>query len=168
MRKRRKLVERFSVTHYTIERFLEGETDFPRILGNTSLVITSDPHIDFPRFTEEMREMLECISQMKVSFDDLEQRQIIFVRVKNLLQNIRSRITFSSPGFLRTINMCLDAVDNTKSELLSLEQLEALEFVFQTIDERIDENRANQLEEILLNSGLKPVPKLEGIADLYT
>ena len=70
-------------------------------------------------------------------------------------------------SFLRVINMCIDALDNTKSELINSNQVDALEFALRQARERMEESEVNQLQEILFNAGLKPIPKLEGTALLY-
>lgn len=171
-------------THYrktrskVVARFLEIEfyCDTDDLFSALDTVTEKEPpririypptYISLPRFVEEKNELVKCIKQLKNSFEDLQDRQVNFVTLKTLLENLRNKVTLENYSFLRLINMCIDALNNTKSETISIEQVEALGFVLQEMNEMISEYEVNQFQEILLKSGLKPMPGLEGIAELY-
>jgi len=122
---------------------------------------------EFPHFTQERENIAECIQELKQSFDDPEDRQIFYSKLRTLLVDLRDKVGLDRLYFLRAINMCIDALENTKSELIESNQVEALEFVLRQMRERIEEFEVNQLQEILFNAGLKPIPKLEETAFLY-
>jgi hypothetical protein len=145
--------------------FEEAIEDMP-----VSTTISSCPwrYLDFPRFVKERTAILECVGELEGSFDDLQDRQINTVKLKKLLLDLRSKATSSSTNFLRVLNMCLDALDNTRSELLEIEQIRKLAFVLKQMKESIDSDQVNELENILHRSGLKPTPRLEGLAEFYT
>jgi hypothetical protein len=143
----------------TIEDVLEGPT------------VTAWPPWSypwFPRFSKERAAIMECITQLENSFDDFEERQINTVKLKRLLDDLRTKATSSPTSFLRMLNMCLDALDNTRSELLTIDQVQKLAFVLKRMNESLDTDQVNELQGILHKSGLKPTPGLEGLANLYT
>lgn len=121
----------------------------------------------FPRFTQERANITNCIQELKKSFNEAEDRQISYAKLRSLLADLRNKVGLDRRGFLRVINMCIDALENTKSELIKYDQIETLEFVLHEMNERIGESDVNELQEILSNAGLKPIPELEGTALLY-
>ena len=63
--------------------------------------------------------------------------------------------------------MCIDALENIKAEFMNIKQVDVLEFALKMSDESMDEYMVNELQDILIKSGLKPIPNLDGIAELY-
>lgn len=128
---------------------------------------TSVPYVQFPKFIEEKEDILKFASRLKNSFEDLQDRQINFTLLKSSLRSLRNKVSLDTRGFLRAIDMCLDVLDNARSELLTIKQVEKLQFVLGQMNEQMDELKVNELQHILLDSGLKPTPSLEGIARAY-
>lgn len=143
--------------------FIEQLTEHPETLFTSY----SPASIDFPHFTQERESIDKSIQDLKKSFDDPEDRQIFYAKLRTLLVNLRNKVGLDMNSFLRVINMCIDTLDNTKSELINFSQVGALEFVLGQMRERMEEFEANQFQEILFKAGLTPVPKLEGTALLY-
>lgn len=161
-------IKRFVITR--IEVTCEEDIPFLELLGEHPelLLTTSSPaSIDFPHFTQERKNVAKCIQELKESFDDPEDRQIFYAKLRTLLVDLRNNVGLDRRSFLRMINMCIDALENTKSEQIRANQVEALEFVLRQMSERMEEIEVNQLQEILFNAGLKPIPKIEGTALLY-
>ena len=122
----------------------------------------------FPgQFAFEKEEILRCLSKLKETFNDLQERQIRFTQLKNKLIHLRNKLTLSQKEFLRSINMCIDALENIKAEFMNIKQVDVLEFALKMSDESMDEYMVNELQDILIKSGLKPIPNLDGIAELY-
>ena len=133
-----------------------------------ALLTTYSPaSIEFPHFTQEKKNIVKCTQELKEFFGDPEDRQIFYAKLRTLLGDLRNKVGLDRRTFLRVINMCIDALENTKSELIRANQVEALEFVLRQMSERMEEIEVNQLQEILFNAGLKPIPKIEGTALLY-
>ena len=158
-----------------MEIICEGETEppffqIPQVQSSTEKKVFGiyySPLVDFPRFTEEREQLMKCIDQFKESFEDLQERQIFFVSLRSRLLDLRNKLTLERQNFLRLINMCIDVLDNTRSEILTIKQLETLEFLLSELDENVDDYTVDYAQEVLLNVGLRPIPNLEGIAELY-
>jgi hypothetical protein len=148
--------------------FVDHEKISEDWLGKAKTTFTPPSrNFDFPRFIEERGAIMGCISELEGSFDDVQDRQINTVKLKRLLLDLRSKATSSPTGFLRVLNMCLDGLENTRSELLERQQVQKLAFVLKQMKESIDFDQVNELEDILHRSGLKPTPNLEGLAESY-
>ena len=159
---------RFIVTR--IEVSCDEDVPFFQMLKEhpEELLTTYSPALtDFPRFPQERENLIKSIQELKKSFDDPEDRQIFYAKLRTLLVDLRDKVGLDMQGFLRVVNMCIDTLDNTKSELIESNQVEALEFVLRQMRERMEEFEVNQFQGILFNAGLKPIPKLEGTALLY-
>lgn len=168
--KRTSRVFKHEITRITIyETFCEEDmpfiSNFP--LKESIIKVTGTPFRYTDTYTREKEEILECIYNLKTSFDDPQDRQINFIKLKNKLGELRSKLTLAQRNFLRSVNMCIDALENTKAELINKEQIEAMEHAFKIINETMDEFQVNLLQKILIKSGLKPIPNLEGISELY-
>jgi len=123
----------------------------------------SSAFTEFPRFIQEKEDIVKCIKELKESFGDPEDRQIFYAKLRTLLGGLRDKVALDRRTFLRLINMLVDTLENTKSELINVNQVETLDFVMRQMSERMEEIEVNQLQEILFNAGFKPIPKIEGI-----
>jgi hypothetical protein len=137
--------------------------------GSPESVIASmsTPVYSFPKWSQEEATLVQNVTELENCFGDVVQRQIVFSRLANSVRQLRENVGLENRGFLRVLNMSYDALRNIKSEKLKKKQLQALKFVMQKLDENIDDFTATELEGILIDSGLKPTPRIEGIASLY-
>ena len=119
------------------------------------------------RFTENKSQIMADIDQVESSFEDPQDRQIHIAKLKKSIGTLMDKLGSESRVLMRVLNMTLDALKNTPSEHLSKEHIDAMKFVLDMIDKDIDDEEVNSLQEILIKSGLNPLPKIEGIADLY-
>jgi len=146
----------------------EGQQIIPIIKPEKSIIETIISPVKLPdRFTKDMEEILKCINNLKENFRDPMLRQVYFVELKNKLTNLRNKLTLAQSNFLRSINMCIDSLENTRAELLNEKQIETFESVLCKIHETIDDFEVDLLQQILIKSGLKPIPSLEGISEFY-
>lgn len=132
------------------------------------LRVSPAPCVSFQRFAKERRDIIECVARLSDCFDEPEDRQITFVALKKMLLDLRDRAALGEFGLLRLLNMCIDALQNTRSELMDETQLKALQFVLETMNESVDNDQAKEFEKIMIKSGLTPIPDLKNIGDLYT
>jgi Mg2+ and Co2+ transporter CorA len=119
------------------------------------------------RFTENKSQIMADIYQVESSFEDPQDRQIRIAKLKKSIRTLMDKLGSESRVLMRVLNMTLDALKNTPSEHLNREHIDAIKFVLDMIDKDVDDNEVNSLQEILIKSGLNPLPKIEGIADLY-
>jgi hypothetical protein len=131
------------------------------------LQIVASPSELADRFASDREEILRCVRKLKENFRDSEQREIDFVNLKCKLSALRDKVALPEFGLLRSINMCIDAIDNTRAELLTKKQIDNLESVLKLINEASEDFEVNLLQDILMKSGLKPIPNIDGIAELY-
>jgi hypothetical protein len=134
------------------------------IMRNTGV---SSPSFSFPRWSKEEQKLEEIVLELRSCFADIVKRQIVVFELKGALENLRADVGLESRGFLRVLNMCHDALDNVKAEKLKKKQVKALKFVIENMDENMDDLSATELEGILAESGLDPLPKVEDIARFY-
>jgi len=118
-------------------------------------------------FAEDKSQIMSDISQVKNSFDDLQDRQIFLTKLRNSICNLMEKLGSDSRLRLRVLNLTFDALKNTRSEYLKKEHIDTLEFVIGMVDKDLDDVEINNLQKILIKSGLNPTPQLEGIAELY-
>jgi len=159
----RVVITRIEFTCEEDSPFFEQLTEHPETL----ITSYAPASIDFPHFTQERENIAKSIQDLKKSFDDPVDRQIFYAKLRALLVDLRNKVGLDMQSFLRVINMCIDTLENTKSELVKSNQVEAIKFALRQMRERMEEFEVNQLQEILINTGLKPIPKLEGTALLY-
>jgi len=126
----------------------------------------SSPPLKF-RFTENKSQIMADIYQIQSSFEDPQDRQIHIAKLKKSICTLMDKLGSESRVVLRVLNMTLDALKNTPSEYLNKEQIDAVKFVLDMVDKDLDDVEVNNLQEILIKSGLTPLPRLEGIAELY-
>jgi len=119
------------------------------------------------KFAEDKIQIMSDISQVKNSFDDLQDRQIFLAKLRNSICNLMEKLGSDSRLKLRVLNLAFDALKNIRSEYLKKEHIDTLEFVIGMLDKDLDDVEINNLQEILIKSGLNPTPQLEGIAELY-
>jgi len=169
---RRRIIRTKKVTYETIIEEICEEDISPQFLEITPdigqvLLTYSSPSTDFLGFGPEMNTIKECVSSVEDSFDDFTERQMHLTNLRNALIELRGKVNLSRRGLLRTVNMCIDTLTNNKSESLTKTQWRALKFVLSRTNESMRDDETDDLEEILLESGLKPIPAMDGIADLY-
>lgn len=157
----------FEIHHGFIEFEAEHEPRRVRPLKGSHITTFSRPRYNFPRRDKEKKGLCETVTELQSNFKDTVTRQIIFFKLKSLVSQLRETVGMESRAFLRVLNMCSDALQNIRAEQLKTEQVKALKFVFENMDENMDDFLANELEGILIDSGLEPTPSIEGIASLY-
>jgi hypothetical protein len=162
--------------HGSRSRYLDFENDINEIIPRHShnvisipevIINKSSPTYNFLKWDKERMQILEKVRELEESFSNKTQRQIEFSILKNSVRHLRDSVGLENKGFLRVLNMCYDALKNTKSEKMTKPQVDQLKFIFGKFNENIDDFVATELEGILIDSGLRPIPALEGIADLY-
>ena len=159
-----KIVVKKTVTTYEI--YCEREPGISSIeIMKPMAMFAERPRID--QFTQDREAILTCIGKLRREFNDLEQRQINFVVLKDEMVSLRNKLTLAQRDFLRCVNMCIDSLDNIRAENISEEQLKALESVIGMACSTTEHFEANLLQQILIKSGLKPIPNLEGVSELY-
>jgi len=119
------------------------------------------PFYNFPRWDHEKKELCKTVSELENSFKDTVRRQIIFTKLKNSILRLRENVGLDYRVFLRVLNMCFDALRNVRAEQLKKDQVRALKFVIENMDENMDDFLANELEEVLIDCGLEPIPIVE-------
>jgi len=168
LRSRGRVIRGYFVIH---DEFFDFEIEHDLHAGkpDQKLHITklSLPRYDFPRWSREKEELRETVLELENCFKDTVRRQIVFTKLKNSVLQLRENVGLESRVFLRVLNMCFDALRNVRAEKLKKEQVKALKFVIENMDENMDDFLATELEDILIESGLEPIPIIEGIADLY-
>jgi hypothetical protein len=131
------------------------------------ITTTFAPVYSFPKWSREKTHLLEIANSLESCFNDAVQRQITFSNLKNSISQLKETVGLENRGFLRVINMSYDALQNTKSEKLKKTQVKQLKYIISKFNENINDFTATELEGILIDSGLSPTPKVEGIANLY-
>lgn len=109
------------------------------------------------------------ISRLRENFDDVQERQIIFLQFKQNLEKMRESLPVKKGGKDRALIGLIDAVSNIKSENLTFNQLNAIEKVVKILNKsaELHEKAADECLNILIEADLEPVPKLVGIARYY-
>jgi len=125
------------------------------------------PSFNLPIWSEEKQKLVELVAELTDCFFDTVKRQIIFFDLKGAVESLRAEVGLESRVFLRVLNMCCDALNNTKAEKLEKKQVDTLKFVIKNMDENMDDCLATELEGILVESGLNPMPTVDGVASLY-
>lgn len=119
------------------------------------------------RFAENKSQIMREIHQVQSTFEDPQDRQIHIAQLKNSIRTLIDKLGSESRLVLRVLNMTLDAVKDIPSEELKKEQIDTIRFVLDMVGRNLDDKEVNDLQEVLIKSGLNPLPKLEGIAELY-
>lgn len=81
--------------------------------------------------------------------------------------NLRDEVSKERSNFLRVIVGLVDALENLKSEVLTEAQVDRIQFVFRSIHVGMTEQEAKEILDSLVDVGLRPIPSLEGMAELY-
>lgn len=127
---------------------------------------TSSHPLRFSFFEDKSRIMAD-ISEVHSCFDDPQDRQIRVSKLKKSISTLMNKLGSESRVLLRVLFVALDALKNTPSEHLNEEQIDTMKFVLDMIDKDLDDKEVDNLQQILINSGLNPIPEMEGIAELY-
>lgn len=112
-------------------------------------------------------EMIECIDSFEKNFQDLQNRQLIYSKLRSILTDARDNTDVRNESILLFLNMVLDALKNMKSEDLTIEKVETIRSVITELNESLTKSRVRTLQKKLFEAGFKPVPKLDGISELY-
>ena len=149
------------------EEHVRGTEQLPKMKPSGIITTTTWPIYSLPKWNQEEKVLSETAGELERCFGDVIQRQIVFFKLNNLLMQLKESVGLENRGFLRVLNMCCDALQNVKSEKLKRKQVQTLKFVIKKLNENIDDFTATELEGILIDSGLRPTAKIEGIAELY-
>ena len=115
----------------------------------------------------EMRNsLLRIMEEIRDNFEDFRDRQICFFKLKKALESARKESQVD-PVLLELIICLFDTVKNLYSENLTIEHIAILETIIYYIDSRITEADVDEATEKLISAGLNPLPKLDGLAEIY-
>lgn len=134
----------------------------------TFIINRTNALYNLPKWEVERQKLSQLSEELEKCFKDVVQRQIVFFELKYSIEELSKVVGLENRGFLRVLTMTHDALSNVKSERLKKSQVEDLKFVLQRLNENTDDFTATELEGILIDSNLKPTPKIEGIADLFS
>lgn len=132
-----------------------------------NIVITEEHKLTYDQFQKENIEILSLLAMLKENINNLDEKQITYVELIDKLNNLKNVFTLTQQNYLRSINMCIDTLKNTRSEIITKQQIEAIETVIKLIHINATNFEVNSMQNILINSGLNPLPNLNGIAELY-
>jgi len=118
-------------------------------------------------FAEDKSRIMSDISDVQSCFKDPQDRQISVSKLKSSINKLMDKLDPEVRVLHRVLTMTMDALKNTPSEHLKRGQIDTIKFVLDMIDKRLDDNEVNSLQQILIRSGLNPLPELESIAELY-
>jgi hypothetical protein len=119
------------------------------------------------RYVSETRKsLLKIIREIRDSFEDLRYRQITVFKLKKTLESAKNNFEGDLPLF--ELMICLFyAVKNSYSENLSSRQVDILETAIGRIDNELTESDVDEIVEELISAGFNPLPKLQGLAEIY-
>lgn len=119
------------------------------------------------RYVSEIRNsLLKIIKEVRDNFEDFRYRQITLFEFRKTLESIKNDFKGDIPLF--ELIICLFyAVKNSYSEDLSSEQINTLETAIGKIDSKLTESDVDEIVEELISAGFNPLPKLEGLAEIY-
>lgn len=144
--------ETSSVT-YRIERVVTYETDV--------ICLKKERYV-----SETRKSLLKIIREMRDNFEDFRHRQIILFKLKKTLESAKNDFEGDLPLF--ELMICLFyTVKNSYSENLSSKQINTLETAIGRIDNELTESDVDEIVEELISAGFTPLPKLEGLAEIY-
>jgi hypothetical protein len=105
----------------------------------------------------------ELMEGVKENFDDIGDRQIFFFKFKEHL----NKLWQISKGDMKKVALRLEyAIKSLKSERLEGKQVDALAEVIEVL--RIHGGKGKEeIQKILLDTGIFTVPKIEGLTELY-
>lgn len=145
--------ETSSVT-YRIERVVTYETSDVICLRKERYV------------SETRKSLLKIIREIRDSFEDFRYRQITVFKLKKNLDSAKNSFEGDLPLF--ELMICLFyAVKNSYSENLSSRQVDTLETAISRIDNELTESDVDEIVEELISAGFNPLPKLQGLAEIY-
>jgi hypothetical protein len=105
----------------------------------------------------------ELIEGVKENFDDIRDRQILFFKFKERLNELWN----ISKGDMKKVALRLEyAIKNLKSERLNEKQVAALAEAIEALGKYGGKGK-EEIQKILLDAGIFTVPKIEGLAELY-
>lgn len=115
----------------------------------------------------EMRNsLLKIMGEIRDNLEDFRDRQMCFFKLKKALESARKESQVN-PVLLELIICLFDTVKNLYSENLTIEHIATLETIIYYIDSRITETDVDEATEKLISAGLNPLPKLDGLAEIY-
>lgn len=146
-----------------MDRFLDelqlSEDDF--IESSEDVPYSKEEYISEMKTT-----LLEIVKRIRMNFNDFRDRQLGLFQLKETLESVRK--DFRGDQFFLEVIICLfDAVKNTYAENLSIEQVDVLGTVISEIESELTESNADNITERLISAGFNPLPKLDGLAEIY-
>lgn len=135
-------------------------------LDHIHWVVKNSPFFTLPKWAPERQKLSKLAEELDNSYFDPVQRQLTYFELKHSVDELKNIVNLENRCFLRVLNMLFDSLNNVKSEKLKKKQVEIIKFVVQRLNENIDDFSATELENIIMKSGLKPFPTIQGIADL--
>ncbi len=120
----------------------------------------------FLSIVEKQLKLLKSLDALQACFEDPIERHVQYFRFKEDLEELRDTVDSEYWDLARLAIGCIDAVSNTDSDDLTLSQIEAFRSVVKKIDDNVDCSKANRLLDILISTGLEPVPPLKNLEPL--
>ena len=118
-------------------------------------------------YVSEMRDsLLETVGEIRDNFEDFRDRQMWFFKLKKALESARKE-SQENPVLLELIVCLFDTVKNLYSENLTIEHIATLETIIYTVNSGITEADVDKATEKLISAGLNPLPKLDGLVEIY-
>lgn len=118
-------------------------------------------------YVSEMRDsLLETVGEIRDNFEDFRDRQMWFFKLKKALESARKE-SQENPVLLELVVCLFDTVKNLYSENLTAEHIATLETIIYYIKSGITEADVDEATEKLISAGLSPLPKLDGLVEIY-
>ena len=109
---------------------------------------------------------METVGEIRDNFEDFRDRQMWFFRLKKALESARKE-SQENPVLLELVVCLFDTVKNLYSENLTAEHIATLETIIYYIKSGITEADVDEATEKLISAGLNPLPKLDGLVEIY-
>jgi len=143
---------------------LKKDLRFRYTCAETSKIPTIYLRKDY--ISEIRNSLLRIIEEIKDNFEDFRDRQIGLFKFRKTLESAREE-SQGNPVLLELMICLFDTLKNLYSENLTIEHIDILEEIIYYIDSGITEGDVDRATERLISAGLNPLPKLDGLAEIY-
>ena len=116
--------------------------------------------------SEIRNSLLSKVMEIKDNFKDFKHRQIALFDLKRLFESAKRDFMGELPLF--ELIICLFyAVKNSCHGDITDEQIDALQAAISKVDCGLTESDVDKIVEELITAGFNPLPKLDGLAEIY-
>lgn len=116
--------------------------------------------------SEIRNSLLRIMKEIRDNFEDLRDKQMAFFKFKKHLESAKEE-SQGNPVLLELMICLFDTIRNLNSENLTIEHINLLEDIICYINSGITETDVDRATEKLISAGLNPLPKLDGLAEIY-